>query len=169
MEETTQGDPLSMAIYALATIPLIARAQESITAATQCWFADDAGAAGRLRCLLSRWTKLETDGHLFGYNVTPPKAWLFVRDEHLQEARDLFGSTGINITREGRPVSGHPADERGIAGRFAPPKWSNGCRRCQNSPGLPRRSRMPLMQPSRMASPVNGPTYQDLSNLWKNI
>ena len=25
----------------LATIPLIARAQESITAATQCWFADD--------------------------------------------------------------------------------------------------------------------------------
>ena len=52
VEETTQGDPLSIGIYALATIPLIATAQESIAAASQCWFADDVGAAGRLQCLL---------------------------------------------------------------------------------------------------------------------
>ena len=143
MEGTTQGDPLSMAIYALATIPLIARAQQSITAATQCWFADDAGAAGRLRSLFAWWTKLETEGHLFGYDVNPPKTWLVVGDEHLQEAHDLFGSTGINITTEGRPVLGHHADKRSTAGRFAPPVWSNGCRRCQNSPGLQRHSRTP--------------------------
>ena len=108
MDGTTQGDPLSMAIYALATSPLIARARESIPSATQWWFADDARAAGRQRCLLSWWTKLETDSHLFGYDVNPPKTWLFVRDEHLQEARELFGLTGINITTEGRPVLGSP-------------------------------------------------------------
>ena len=51
---------------------------------------------------------METDGHLLGYDVNPSKTWLFVRDEHLQEAHDLFGSTGINITTEGRPVLGTP-------------------------------------------------------------
>ena len=111
MEGTTQGDPLSMAIYALATLPLIVRAQESITAAIQSWFADDAGAARRLWCLFSWCTKLAAEGPQFGYNVNPPKTWLVVRDEHLQAAHDLFGLAGINITTEGRPVLGAPCGE----------------------------------------------------------
>ena len=47
----------------------------------------------------------------FGPDVNPPKTWLFVRDEHLQVAHDQFGSTGINITTEGRPVLGLPCGQ----------------------------------------------------------
>ena len=48
-EGTTQGDPLSMAVYALATLPLIRRAQSGDL--VQSWFADDAGAGASLFAL----------------------------------------------------------------------------------------------------------------------
>ena len=42
-EGTTQGDPLAMAMYAIATLPLVHRIVESISV-RQVWFADDATA-----------------------------------------------------------------------------------------------------------------------------
>ena len=51
LEGTTEGDPLAMAIYALATLPLINRAKLSAGSAVQCWFADNAGAGGKLQDL----------------------------------------------------------------------------------------------------------------------
>ncbi len=50
-EGTTQGDPLAMAMYALAVTPLIHRLREETPDAKQVWFADDATGAGRLRAL----------------------------------------------------------------------------------------------------------------------
>ncbi len=44
-EGTTQGDPLSMAIYAVGLQPLITRLHLT-TATKQCWFADDVSGAG---------------------------------------------------------------------------------------------------------------------------
>ena len=49
-EGTTQEDPLAMAMFAIATIPLIHRLKES-SSASQVWFADDATAGGELRSL----------------------------------------------------------------------------------------------------------------------
>ena len=46
-EGTTQGDPLAMPMYALATIPLIDQLS-SIQDVTQVWYADDASVAGSL-------------------------------------------------------------------------------------------------------------------------
>ena len=43
-EGTTQGDPLAMAMFAIATIPLIDQLNES-NSVNQVWFADDATAA----------------------------------------------------------------------------------------------------------------------------
>ena len=72
-EGTTQGDPLSMAIYALATIPLINQAQAAAEDVTQCWFADDAGAGGFLKDLLQWWRTLADVGQRYGYFVNPPQ------------------------------------------------------------------------------------------------
>ncbi len=44
-EGTTQGDPLAMLMYAIATIPLIKRLPKSVT---QIWYADDATALGTI-------------------------------------------------------------------------------------------------------------------------
>ena len=59
-EGTTQGDPLAMAMFGLATVPLLKRIQTMHT--IQCWFADDAAAGGRLRYLLKWWQLLTTIG-----------------------------------------------------------------------------------------------------------
>ena len=45
-EGTTQGDPLSMSLYAISLQPLITRLRVS-SAAKQCWFADDATGSGQ--------------------------------------------------------------------------------------------------------------------------
>lgn len=106
MEGTTQGDPLSMAIYALSTIPLIRRVAQD--AVTQVWFADDAGAGGVLRALFTWWQALVATGPMFGYYVNPDKTWLLVKDELAAEAHALFAKSGIKITTEGRPHLGSP-------------------------------------------------------------
>ena len=53
-EGTTQGDPLTMAMYALEVIcvPLIRQLCAAIPDARQAWFADDATAVGSLSSLL---------------------------------------------------------------------------------------------------------------------
>ena len=48
-EGTTQGDPLAMAMYAIAVVPLINRLYYL---ADQIWYADDAAASGSLTQLL---------------------------------------------------------------------------------------------------------------------
>ncbi len=105
-EGTTQGDPLSMAIYALATLPLIDKAKQSDV--KQTWFADDAGAGGRLMNLLSWWNVLRDSGPKFGYFVNPPKSWLIVKDHCYDRAKALFHGSGIQITKQGRPLLGAP-------------------------------------------------------------
>ena len=51
-EGTTQGDPLAMSMYALATIPLIKRLKNN---SKQIWYADDAAATGKLADLRMWW------------------------------------------------------------------------------------------------------------------
>ena len=49
LEGTTQIDRLAMAMYALASVPLIERV--STSDASQVWFADDATSGGRLAAM----------------------------------------------------------------------------------------------------------------------
>jgi len=47
-EGTTQGDPLGIPMYALATLPLIKKLPTSVE---QSWYADDAAATGKIACI----------------------------------------------------------------------------------------------------------------------
>ena len=104
-EGTTQGDPLAMSMYALATLPLINKANEN-EQVTQAWYADDATATGSLNNLLDWWKKLLTLGPMYGYHVNPSKTWLLTKEHCLSKAQDLFERFNVQITTEGRPLLG---------------------------------------------------------------
>ena len=97
-----------MANYALATLPLINRVMLSAGNATECLFAYDAGASGKLQDLFKWWSVLAEKGPLYGYFVKPPKSLLVVKDCHYASAAALFQNSGIEITTEGRPLLGAP-------------------------------------------------------------
>ncbi|KAL5479245.1 hypothetical protein EMCRGX_G022742 [Ephydatia muelleri] len=65
-EGTTQGDPLAMPMYALATLPLMHHVNHDIG---QVWYADDATATGKLTNLRTWWDKLVSLGPAYGYHV----------------------------------------------------------------------------------------------------
>ena len=66
-EGTTQGDPLAMPMYALATVPLISELSK-FDSVSQTWYADDASACGKLTDVHSWWNSLS--------DITWPKIWL---------------------------------------------------------------------------------------------
>ena len=103
-EGTTQGDPLAMPFYALATRPLIDALDKDLPDLRQIWYADDATAVGKLCDLKRWWDKLSMIGPSFGYYVNPNKTWLVTKEKCVSAASTLFGESNVNITTEGRPV-----------------------------------------------------------------
>ena len=79
-EGTTQGDPLAMPFYALATKPLMNAVSADMPEVKQVWYADDATAAGKIADLRSWWSKIATLGPAYGYFVNPSKTWLVTKD-----------------------------------------------------------------------------------------
>ena len=66
-EGTTQGDPLAMAMYAVATIPLIKQKGQQIM---QAWYADDAAGVGSLTNVRDWWDKIVSLGPAYGYHAS---------------------------------------------------------------------------------------------------
>ena len=66
-EGTIQGDPLSMAMYALAIVPLVHKLKINAPDVKQVWYADGAIGAGSCEKLRQRWDNVERSGSLFGY------------------------------------------------------------------------------------------------------
>ena len=116
-EGTTQGDPLAMPMYALATIPLISRLGES-SDVVQVWYADDASAAGDLSSIRSWWDNLSFLGPPFGYFANASKTWLITKDSLLVKAKEIFHDTQVNITSQGRPHLGAPLGSQEFVDQF---------------------------------------------------
>ena len=104
-EGTTQGDPLAMAMYGLATIPLIRRLNGLCK---QVWYADDSAAFGSLEHLRSWWDRLTTEGPSYGYFANPSKTWLVTKDLHLKNAAKIFAGSGVNISQMVGPTLVQP-------------------------------------------------------------
>ena len=77
-EETTPGDSVAMAIYALGITPPIMMMVELVSTKRDdikiVAFADDFSAAGKLQSLLQWWTTLIEVGPKFGYFPEPAKS-----------------------------------------------------------------------------------------------
>ena len=104
-EGTTQGDPLAMAMFALAMVPLINKLRGQ---AQQIWYADDASAGGKMKELRAWWDKITELGSEYGYFPNPAKTWLVVKEDHLEAAQHIFGESGIQLTTQGRQYLGSP-------------------------------------------------------------
>ena len=91
-EGTTQGDPLAMPMYALATIPLIKKLEGNNK---QVWCADDSAGVGKLPDLRTWWDKLATEGPGYGYYANPSKTWLITKEGHHANAISTFAGTGV--------------------------------------------------------------------------
>ena len=102
MEGTTQGDPLAMALYALAISPLIDQLRARCPAVHQAWYADDATGASTCRKLRQWWNELSTSGPSFGYYPNASKTYLVVKETHEASAKQTFAGTDVHITTHGK-------------------------------------------------------------------
>ena len=107
-EGTTQGCPLSMALYAVSVIPLINKCRDTATMdcnpATQVWYADDAAAGGSLKALHRFWNLLTQHGPTYGYFPKSSKSFLVTKPGHRGDAEHIFSSTGIQFTDNGQDL-----------------------------------------------------------------
>ena len=86
---TTQDNPLAMSLYAISLQPLITRLQVN-SAASQCWYADDAAGCGPLRDVKTWWDELMVSGPPLGYFPNPQKCWLIVKPEKERPSKEIF-------------------------------------------------------------------------------
>ena len=107
VEGTTQGDPMTMAMYALGTFPLIHRSNPS-KLIQQVWYADDGSAGGSLSNLLDWWHQLTDLGPKFGYYPNTRKSILLIKPDHLDTTQQLFSDHNLTIVTNGAQVLGSP-------------------------------------------------------------
>ena len=92
-EGTTQGDPLAMAMFAIASIPLINELSSSADV-KQLWYADDASAIGSFVELRKWWDNINTVRGAYGYFPNAEKTSLLVKDNAFDLAREIFDGSG---------------------------------------------------------------------------
>ncbi len=106
-EGSTQGDPSAMPSYGIGILPfLVVIKPTSEETLKHLAYADDLGGGSKLPRLRQWWDRVVEHGPKFGYFPKPSKSWLVVKEEKLQEAKEIFGDTGVQITTEGRKYLG---------------------------------------------------------------
>jgi hypothetical protein len=70
----------------------------------QAWYADDAQAGGCLLELRRWWDVLVRCGPAFGYFPQPSKTYLVVKQNKLEEAKEIFKGTGVKIANGRRDL-----------------------------------------------------------------
>ena len=127
-EGTTQGDPLGMAMYSLAVLPLIHKLCESHENIKQAWFADDATAASTCHQLRSWWDDLVITGPAFGYFPKPSKTCLVVKEKYLGIAKDTFANTDVVITSHGQRHLGAAIGSTDFKNEYVSQKVKTWCK-----------------------------------------
>jgi hypothetical protein len=124
-EGVTQGCPVAMAMYALATLPLLNLLRPLLNRdkrewmprpdltgggtedksqgdmPTQVWFADDGQGGGSLKQVRTLWDRVQRFGPGFGYYPKPSKTILIVKEQHEKAATVLFQDSKVKIKKDG--------------------------------------------------------------------
>ena len=104
-EGVTQGDPLSMFLYAVGTLPLIQSLKDP-TLCTQLWYTDDAAACCDL-CSVRKWfNKLLELGPKFEYYPNPEKCYLVVDNSFVDAAKLYFDDLGVQVVNHHHYLGG---------------------------------------------------------------
>ena len=128
-EGTTQGDPLAMPMYAIATIPLIRSLPGDVQ---QTWYADDASTSGSLKHLRAWWDELLSLGPAYDYNANALKTWLITKQQYLQSAKEAFRGMLVNISADGRPLLGAALGTWEYTERYVNKKVMEWCSELEN-------------------------------------
>ncbi len=123
-EGVTQGDPLSMCLYAVALVPLIRKLKSSNW--SQTWYADDSSCIGDLSEVKKWFELLVREGPKFGYFPEPSKSVLVVGEKFSKQAEKLFGNLGVKIVRGCRFLGGYVGDREGCE-TFVQTKVNDWC------------------------------------------
>ena len=124
-EGTTQGDPLAMPIYSIATVPLIRRLDQNVM---QVWYADDATGVGKISNLRNLWNQICEIGPGYGYFPNETKTWLVTKAAHYFEAVTAFARTDVKITSKGRLHLGTAIGAAEFRQQFAASKVDIWCK-----------------------------------------
>ena len=100
--------------------------REVKSAASQCWYADDAAGWSSLGDVKTRWDELMVSGPPLGYFPNLQKCWLIVKPEKERPAKEIFSETTINITTEGRKHLGAALGSRDFFEEYVTKKLRNG-------------------------------------------
>ena len=116
-EGTTQGDPVSMAIYRIEVTPLIKMlidilSNEYGANVNVVAYADDFSAAGNLQDLRRWWSVVTEIGPKFGCYPKPTKTWLVVKSCASEKVESVFLGTKIKITTEAHRYLGRSVSTR---------------------------------------------------------
>ena len=111
-EGIIQGDPLAMAIYALAITPLIHKLRSEEPTVKQVWFPDDSSGGGKIVALRRWWQCLQSFGPLMGYFPNTSKTHLVVKRQFQEEAITAFEGTGIKVKIKGHEMLGSAIGSR---------------------------------------------------------
>ena len=95
-EGVTQGDPLSMMLYAVAILPLI-RALKSPKRWIKNCYADDSACVATLPSLHAWFSQLLSRGSDLGYFPQPAKTVLVVGPSFVNQATSMFSDLGIKV------------------------------------------------------------------------
>jgi hypothetical protein len=78
-EGTTQGDPTSMALYAIGSLPFLWLLDQEESGTCQVAYADDLSGGGKVESLRKWFNGIIEKGPIFGYHAEPTKSYLIVK------------------------------------------------------------------------------------------
>ena len=112
-EGIVQGYPLSMFIYAVASLPIIDQ-MNHLSDCIQIWYSDDSSTFGAFDSLLTWFKNLPRIGPLFSYFPEPTKCQQVVKASSINSASSTFYNTGVNVVMNCRFLGGCVGDSEGI-------------------------------------------------------